>query len=497
MKLTPLALILTLTCVACTTNLSKQQNAQSCMTAINKNFDRVLPCYHQTQAARPLSYSATGTSIRSGIKILSYDLTSQSWSPNDAVTPAYWSHQVNIFIPEKVTSKQALLVINNGSRGTPPNPDKAPTDFSAETLQAIAQKTHSIIVAINNVPNQPLLYQGDSQEKSEDASVAYSWAQFLDAPQKNAFMPLQIPMMAAVTKAMDLAEQELKPWDIHRFIVTGISKRGWTSWHTAIVDSRVDAIVPFVFDALDFSKFMARTYQTYGHNWPIALAPYYQAGIPTKQGTPDFESLIDITDPFRYLSSDHAKRLSIPKYIVNTSGDDFFAPDSARFYIDQLPGATSLRVIPNSDHFGVRPYTQEVLVNFINRFQNNKPLPTLSSRLIQDAHQSFLTIRFSEQPVSLTQWTAMNPLARDFRYACGIRYKETALALTATVADSVRVPLPSIEKGWLASFVEARFADGTITTTPVYITPDGTYPVIAPPNTGGACQTLPIKTARQ
>lgn len=357
-------------------------------------------------------------------------------------------------------------------------------------------KTRSIVVTVSNVPNQPLFYQGETQAKSEDVSVAYSWTQFFNAPQKNALMPLQIPMMAAVTKAMDLAERELKPWDIHRFIVTGISKRGWTSWHTAIVDTRVDAIVPFVFDALDFSKFMAHTYQTYGHNWPIALAPYYQAGIPAKQDSPDFEKLTDITDPLRYLNSDNAKRLRLTKYIVNASGDDFFAPDSARFYIDQLPGETSLRVIPNSDHFGVRPYTKEALVNFINRFQNHQPLPTLTSRLMQDANQSFLSIRFSEQPVALTQWTAVNPLARDFRYACGIRYQATSLALASENTNSVMVPLPNIDKGWLASFVEARFADGMITTTPVYITPDGTYPVIAPPNTGGACQTLPMKETK-
>lgn len=499
MKLTPFMLmfILVLACGACTTNLSKQQSAQACLTTIGNQFHRVLPCYHQAQAASPLFYNATGANVNSGVKIFSYDLTSQSWSPNDAVTPIYWSHQVNIFIPEHVASKHALLVINNGARGTQQSAEKTPTDFSAEVLQAIAQKTHSIIVAISNVPNQPLFYQGDSQAKSEDVSVAYSWTQFLNAPQKNAFMPLQIPMMAAISKAMDLAERELKPWDIHRFIVTGISKRGWASWHAAIVDTRVDAIVPFVFDALDFSKFMARTYQTYGHNWPIALGPYYQAGIPAKQGSPDFENLIDITDPLRYLDSDHGRRLSFTKYLVNASGDDFFAPDSARFYIHQLPGETSLRVIPNSDHFGVRPYTKDVLVSFINRFQNKQPLPTLTSRLMQDANQSFLSLRFSEQPVELTQWTAVNPLARDFRYACGIRYKATSIALTTVSSGSVIVPLPNIDKGWLASFVEARFADGLITTTPVYITPDGTYPVTAPPNKGGACQTLPINAASQ
>jgi PhoPQ-activated pathogenicity-related protein len=40
-----------------------------------------------------------------------------------------------------------------------------------------------------------------------------------------------------------------------KFILSGASKRGWTSWLTTAIDSeRVIASVPIVFDAIDLNK---------------------------------------------------------------------------------------------------------------------------------------------------------------------------------------------------------------------------------------------------
>ena len=40
----------------------------------------------------------------------------------------------------------------------------------------------------------------------------------------------------------------------------------------------------------------------------------------------------------------------MPKFMVNSAGDQFFLPDSWRFYFDDLKGEKYLRYVPNADH---------------------------------------------------------------------------------------------------------------------------------------------------
>ena len=40
-----------------------------------------------------------------------------------------------------------------------------------------------------------------------------------------------------------------------------------------------------------------------------------------------------IEDPFNYRS-----RLTMPKFIINAGGDQFFVPDSSQFYFNELSG---------------------------------------------------------------------------------------------------------------------------------------------------------------
>ena len=289
---------------------------------------------------------------------------------------------------------------------------------------------------------------------------------------------------------MDLAEKELQPWKIHTFIVTGASKRGWGSWLAAMVDPRIEAIAPFVIDILNMGKVLDHTYKTYGGNWPLAFGDYYREGVIAERDTENFDKLLQIEDPLRYLDSPYAKRLAIPKYIVNASGDEFFVPDNTRFYFNQLPGIKALRIAPNSDHAGIRNYVETSLVTFIKRLQNTGAFPAMSMQWLKNtgneesAHHT-LQLGFSEMPVKVVQWTASNPVARDFRYACGIRYEATPLALAQSLMISTTTP----NKGWKASFIEAQFADGFVMTTPVQVWPQ-TYPVEPPPALGSACKTI-------
>ncbi|ECN8212087.1 MFS transporter [Salmonella enterica subsp. enterica serovar Enteritidis] len=89
----------------------------------------------------------------------------------------------------------------------------------------------------------------------------------------------------------------------------------------------------------------------------------------------------------------------------------------------------------------------------------------------------------------LTAGTANNPNARDFRYACGIRYKPLTIDIPAN--NKISITLNEPKTGWEATYIEATFNDGYVATSQVYITPDEKYPQTAPPSVNAACQTLP------
>ncbi|MET3129895.1 PhoPQ-activated pathogenicity-related protein [Oxalobacteraceae bacterium GrIS 1.11] len=454
------------------------------------NFSDVLPCYRQEQANLPLIYTKTATENGAGIEKRSYQLESQSWQPGFTVGPEKWTHAIDIFIPDNAISERALLVINNGiNLGSATTPAQGPSDFTESGMRSIAAQTRTIIISVSNVPNQFLKYQDDDTPKKEDDSVAHSWKLFLANPTERPFASLHVPMMEVVVKTMDLAQKELKQWNIQRFIAAGASKRGWAAWHAAIADRRIDAIVPFVFDGLNTKKMMEHTYQVYGNHWPIALTPYVREGVMDQIDTRSFNKLMDIEDPLRYLDTAYAARLAIPKYIVNASGDDFFTPDNARLYFDKLPGIKTLRVAPNSNHYGIKEYMENSLVPFTRRLQGGVRMPMINSEVAEENGQATIAVRFSETPTKIVKWLALNAQARDFRFACGIRYAATPLALDKE--QELHLPAEKPSAGWAAMFIEAQFADGFTATTPVYISPDSVYPDVAPPSSEPACKTLP------
>ncbi len=458
----------------------------TCPESTIMNFTNVISCYRERLAAEPLEYSLLHKERLPGMEKQSWQLISQSWSPEEKVLPAKWQHHVSLFIPDDARSSRALVIVNNGtSHGSEQSAPTGPTDFTTATLAAIAQATGTIVISVSDIPNQYLVYQNDGLPRREDDSVARSWALFLDAPEKQLTMPLHIPMAAAVSQAMTLAQRELKSWKIERFIVSGVSKRGWTAWLAAIADKRIEAIAPFVIDLLGTDESLRHMYQSYGGNWPVAFFPYYKERIDEKINTAAFSSLMKIYDPLQYLGSVYEERLHIAKYIINASGDDFYVPDNSKFYYDRLPEQKVLRVVPNSDHYGIKKFTEQSLITFVKRIQKSVAVPTVSAHL----QAQTLTARFSEPPVRVMLWTAINPLSRDFRYACGIRYSASPVSLTATGAAEIPLSTPAV--GWQAAFIEVIFSDGFVATTPVYISPQERYPTSAPPSDGAACKTLP------
>jgi len=135
----------------------------------------------------------------------------------------------------------ALLFITGSWRGT--------YSEEVEYVKEISERLGTISAVLFDVPNQPL-FGG----LSEDALIAYTFSEFVKTQDDE--LPLLLPMTKSAIKAMDTVQEfSKKELDINLdgFVITGASKRGWTTWLTGACDKRVKGIAPMVYDNLNIS----------------------------------------------------------------------------------------------------------------------------------------------------------------------------------------------------------------------------------------------------
>jgi len=269
------------------------------------------------------------------------EMTSQQWLTEKEVERLLWTHWITVVRPATITSDVALLFIGGGSN-TRPAPANPPA-----WLVDVARSTGTVTAELRLVPNQPVIFRDDPTRKprSEDDMIAYTWDKFLRTGDER--WPARLPMTKSAVRAMDAvsafaASSPGGSHKVNRFVVSGASKRGWTTWTTAAVDSRVIAIVPAVIDMLNVEPSFVHHYRAYGA-WSDAVKDYVEHGIMDWIGTPEFRRLMQIEEPYEYRD-----RLTLPKLMLNASGDEFFLPDSSQFYFDGLRGEKHLRYVPNA-----------------------------------------------------------------------------------------------------------------------------------------------------
>ena len=86
---------------------------------------------------------------------------------------------------------------------------------------------------------------------------------------------------------------------IDAFTVAGASKRGWTSWLTAVVDTRVRAIAPMVIDVLNMQAQMEHQRATWG-DVSEEIRDYSALDLPARLATERGRELLTIVDPYNY-----------------------------------------------------------------------------------------------------------------------------------------------------------------------------------------------------
>jgi PhoPQ-activated pathogenicity-related protein len=253
---------------------------------------------------------------------------------------------------------------------------------------------------------------------------------------------------------------------IDRFVVAGGSKRGWTTWTTAAVDKRVVGIIPCVIDVLNMEASMMHHYAAYGF-WAPSVGNYTAFRIMDWTGTPEYRALLKIEEPYQY-----RERFTMPKFLINAAGDQFFLPDSSQFYFNDLPGVKYIRYVPNADHSLRGSDAHESMLAFYNAVINNLPLPQFTSTLEKDGS---MRVKTKDKPTEVKLWHATNPDARDFRMeTLGPKYESSILTDQGGGTYIGKVPEPA--KGWTAFFVELTYPSGSPApykfTTQVRVVPD-------------------------
>ena len=402
------------------------------------------------QADPAFSWKLLGTETGSGYTTYLLDMQSGSWRTGSEVDRTLWQHHVLVVKPDNVTPGPAILLISGGSNG-----GSAPKKASDEVI-LLAKTLGAIAVELRQVPNQPLTFANhDGKAHSEDGIIAFGWAQVMKTGE--ATWHARFPMVRAAVRAMDATQAFLKSpqgggTTPEQFVVAGGSKRGWTTWMTAAVDKRVRAIVPIVIDVLNVNQFMRQHIETYGF-WARALSDYHYNGITKHLGNPEMDAMLADEDPYLF-----RHRLTMPKYILNATGDQFFLPDGSQNYFADLRGEKYLRYMPNADHGLGGTDAAESAVTYVGMLREGRERPSYSWTF---EGSDTIRVTTQETPKRVLLWQATNPKARDFRVeTLGKVWTSRELSSQGGGVYTAQVPTPA--QGYTAFMIELHYDSGQI-----------------------------------
>ncbi|MFC2123378.1 PhoPQ-activated pathogenicity-related family protein [Bacteroidota bacterium] len=270
------------------------------------------------------------------LDVAAYDLllTSQQWREYT------WKHQLTILIPPDIQFDESLLWITGGSLkdGTP---NWASTnDEETWTLGILAGSYNTIVAILRQTPNQPLY-----DNLKEDALISYTLNSYQNDGDYT--WPLLFPMVKGAVRAMDAVQefsQETIDQEISGFLISGASKRGWTTWLTGAVDSRVVAIAPAVIDVLNMPVNLDYQLEVWG-DYSVEIQDYVDLGIPQTVNTDQGDDIATMIDPYSYRN-----KLTMPKLILIGTNDPYWPVDAIKHYLNDLQGENYIHYVANAGH---------------------------------------------------------------------------------------------------------------------------------------------------
>lgn len=395
------------------------------------------------------------------------ELTSQSWRSSHEVENPIWTHLLKIIVPKEVKISSAFFFISKEGA------------FGCERIKEIspfilnwAKENATIVCELSLQPSKLVHFKDEKsleikdEHQIEDHLIAYTWDKYLKSGDKT--WPLQIPLTKAVIKAFDCIKEFSKERlysVVDEFVVMGLSKRGWISWLTAAFDSRVIGVIPMGIDLLNLRESFSHQLKVYG-KWARVIKDYEEIDLMKWAFTEEFTNLLHLIEPYEYRHD-----LKLPKYIINSAGDEFFLPDSSHFYFNGLLEPKYLRYVPNCPHNLFESASAlESASAFYQMIGEKKRLPKF--KWFQKSCDQ-VQIKCEDFPIKVSLWYAENLERRDFRfYEIGPIWKKKPIELQKSGDYSIDLPYP--HKGWGASFIELQYPSQKKTplifTTDVYIT---------------------------
>ena len=370
-------------------------------------------------------------------------LTSQKWQG------IVWKHELIVFVPKAIDYDGVLLFITGGSIKDGEPKILKQNDETSQQMASLANSNRAVVALLHQVPNQPLF-----NDLYEDALISYTLNEF--KKDGNYSWPLLFPMVKSAVKAMD-AVQEFSSkklnHQLNRFIVSGFSKRGWTTWLTgAIEDTRVVAIAPIVIDMLNMPATLNYQKEIYGE-YSEEIQDYVKLEIPQAMNSSFGQALVEMIDPYSYRD-----KLTIPKMIFFGTNDPYWTIDAVKHYINDIPGNNLLHYIPNVGHdLGNKKEVLNSLSAFLSLNLSNKPLPVCTWSLKEKRNTILLTVKTtSDQFVGAVVWTS-NSDNRDFRKATWRHADKNNLSRKDKSTLQVKLKYP--KSGFSAFYVDLIYLD--------------------------------------
>jgi PhoPQ-activated pathogenicity-related protein len=347
--------------------------------------------------------------------VYDFFLVSQEWQG------IVWEHQMQVYQPAGSKPGGTMLLWNQGGTANEKN-----AAFGLD----VARRVQAPVAFLYGIPKQPL-FDG----KKEDTLIAETFVRYLET--KDEKWPLLFPMVKSLVRAMDtLQDFSKQQWQqpIDGFVVSGASKRGWTTWLTGASDSRVKAIAPLVIDTLNMKAQGPYQLKSFGQ-YSDQIIDYTARGLMPIPNTDEARHLWTMVDPWVYRS-----RLTMPKMIINGANDPYWTTDALNLYWDDLPGDKWVTYVPNAGHGLEQNYPDgrkdrdrgiNSLAAFARYVIRNQPMPRVSWKHDDASGKARLTVTAEPAPKNARLW--VNQAAtRDFRLSPWKEAPTTANGKTVT-----------------------------------------------------------------